>query len=125
MTPLEIAVLVPIGVVVGAFSAIFGVGGGVLVVPVLAIGFGFDQHLAQGTSLAVIVPTAVAGAAAHHKRGYLKLGLAAGLGLGGVVGVVAGAVIALGTSAELLRNVFGIFLVVFGLRIVVEAWRQG
>lgn len=124
MTPLEVAVLVPIGVVVGAFSAVFGVGGGVLVVPVLALAFGFDQHLAQGTSLAVIVPTAVAGAGAHHKRGYLKLRLAAALGLGGVVGVLAGAAIALGTSADLLRDVFGVFLVVFGLRIVAEAWRD-
>lgn len=121
MTPLEVLVLVPIGVLVGVFSAIFGVGGGVLMVPVLAMAFGFDQHLAQGTSLAVIVPTAVAGAVAHRKRGYVDLRLAALLGLGGVVGVVLGAAIALGASADVLRDVFGVFLVLFGVRVVVQA----
>lgn len=123
MTPVEVFVLVPIGVLVGAFSAVFGVGGGVVIVPLLVMGFGFDQHLAQGTSLAVIVPTAVAGVAAHRKRDYLNLRLGALLAAGGVAGVLLGATIALGTSAGALRDVFGVFLVLFGARIVVEAWR--
>lgn len=117
--PLEL--LVPIGVLVGAFSAIFGVGGGVIIVPVLVMMFGFDQHLAQGTSLAAIVPTAVAGAIAHRQRGFLDLRLAGWLGLGGVLGVLGGAAIALGTPADVLRDVFGIFLVVAGLRIVLQS----
>ena len=123
MTVLEWLALVPIGVLVGAFSALFGVGGGVVIVPALVMGFGFDQHLAQGTSLAVIVPTAVAGAVAHRKRGFLDLRLAALMGAGGAAGVLLGAWIALGTSAEVLRDVFGGFLVVAGTRIVLNSRR--
>ena len=121
MSLAEWIALVPIGVVVGAFSALFGVGGGVVMVPILVMVFSFDQHLAQGTSLAVIVPTAVAGGLAHHRRGFLDLRLAALLGAGGVLGVVLGARLALGTSADVLRDVFGLFLVLMGLRL---AWKN-
>lgn len=121
MSPLEL--LLPIGLVVGAFSAIFGLGGGVIIVPVLVMLFGFDQHLAQGTSLAVIVPTAIAGAIAHHRRGYLNLRLAALLGAGGVLGVLMGARIALGTPGNVLRDLFGGFLVLAGMRIYLQSRR--
>lgn len=120
----ELEVLLPIGIVVGAFSAIFGVGGGVIIVPVLVMMFGFDQHLAQGTSLAVIVPTAVAGALAHRRRGFLDLRLAALLGAGGVIGVLIGARVALGTPGDVLRDLFGAFLVLAGLRIVLQSRRE-
>lgn len=123
MSPLESLLLVPIGVLVGVFSALFGVGGGILMVPVLVMTFGFDQHLAQGTSLAVIVPTAVAGAAAHRRRGFLDLRSAALLGLGGVLGVVVGARVALGTSGDLLRDLFGAFLILTGVRLFVGSRR--
>lgn len=121
---MELVLLVPIGLLVGAFSAIFGVGGGVVMVPVLVIGFGFDQHLAQGTSLAVILPTAVVGALAHRGRGYLEAPLAARLGLGGVLGVGLGAWVALGISGDVLRDIFGAFLVVTGLRLALRARRD-
>jgi len=42
--------------IVGAASGLFGVGGGVLLVPLLVVAFGFDQHVAQGTSLVALVP---------------------------------------------------------------------
>lgn len=124
MTLIEWIALVPIGIVVGVFSALFGVGGGVVMVPVLVLGFGFDQHLAQGTSLAVIVPAAVAGAAAHHRRGFLDVRSALLLAAGGVAGVLLGAEIALGTSADLLRDLFGGFLVLVGVRLVIASRRR-
>ncbi len=118
MSLVEVILLVPIGLLVGMFSAMFGVGGGILVVPVLVIGFGFDQHLAQGTSLAVIIPTAAAGALSHFRRGYVDLRLAALLAAGGVAGVVVGGAVALATDADVLRALFGVVLVATGARLV-------
>lgn len=123
MTPFELLALGAIGLAVGAFSAFLGVGGGTIMVPVLAIAFGLDQHMAEGTSLAVIVPTAVVGALAHHRRGYLDLRRAAILGAGGVIGVVFGAQLALALSGELLRDVFGLFLIAAGIRQGLSARR--
>lgn len=117
---MEILVLVAVGAVVGIVSALFGIGGGLLMVPFMVLALGFDQHLAQGTSLAVIVPTAVAGAIAHHKRGFVDLRVAALMGCGGLAGVYAGAQLALATSASTLRLYFGLVVVALGIRLVVQ-----
>jgi uncharacterized protein len=96
-----------VGVAVGVLSSLLGLGGGVLLVPVLALGFGLDQHLAEGTSLAVIAPTALAGALAHQRRGYTDWALGSWLGATGLVGGSLGASVALGLSPELLSRLFG------------------
>lgn len=124
MSVAELVLLVPIGLLVGIFSAMFGVGGGILVVPVLVIAFGFDQHLAQGTSLAVIVPTAAVGAWSHFRRGFVDLRTVGRLAAGGVVGVVAGGAVALATDGDILRALFGAVLVVTGARLVWRARRD-
>jgi uncharacterized protein len=112
--------LVPVGAVVGMFSAAFGIGGGVMMVPVMVLAYGLDQHAAQGTSLAVIVPTALAGAIAHHRRGFVELPPALWMALGGVGGVYAGAQLALAIDGELLRRIFGFVVVASGIRLVVQ-----
>jgi uncharacterized protein len=104
--------LVPVGAAVGMVSAAFGIGGGVMMVPVMVLGYGLDQHAAQGTSLMVIVPTALAGVVAHHRRGFVALG--------GVVGVYGGAQLALAVDGELLRRVFGFVVVASGIRLVIQ-----
>jgi len=111
--------LVPIGVAVGVFSAAFGVGGGLLMIPVLVLGYGLDQHAAQGTSLVVIVPTAIAGAVAHHRRGLVDWHVALYMAGGGLFGVFAGARLALATDAELLQSVFGAVVIAAGLRLAL------
>jgi len=116
--------LVPIGVAVGAFSAAFGVGGGLLMVPVLVLGYGLDQHAAQGTSLVVIIPTAVVGAVAHHRRGLVDWRLALFMAAGGLLGVVAGSRLALATDAETLQTVFGLVVIAAGARLAVQGNRQ-
>jgi uncharacterized protein len=105
-----------LGIAAGALSAVMGVGGGVILVPALVLLFGFDQHLAEGTSLLVIVPTAMMGAWRHTRNGYTdwRVGLIAGAG--GVVGGLAGAQAALAMDALWLQRLFAIFLIVIGLR---------
>ena len=112
---------VVIGIASGVLSGMLGVGGGVLMVPGMVLLLGMGQHVAEGTSLLVIIPTAVVGAATHWRSGYVLLLAAALLGAGGIVGAVIGSHIALAVSASTLRVIFAAYLVITGVRIVLPA----
>lgn len=120
---MEIVLLVVVGAGVGVVSALFGIGGGLLMVPFMVLVLGFDQHLAQGTSLAVIIPTAIAGVIAHHKRGFVNFRLAALLAVGGIAGVYGGSQVALAIEGSTLRLIFGLVVIALGLRLVVQGVR--
>jgi uncharacterized membrane protein YfcA len=108
-----------IGVVVGLMSALLGIGGGVLMVPVLHLLFGKDMQTAVGTSLAAMVLGSVAGAARHAGFQNIDWVMAAALGAGAVVGAYAiGAPLAEALSSEALRRIFGVLMLVFGLRML-------
>ena len=79
-----------IGLAAGLFSGGFGIGGGLVLVPLL-VAVGLDRHRAHATSLAAIVPIAVAGAVAFGLSGEIDLALGILIGAGGVVGSVLGA----------------------------------
>lgn len=102
------------GLAAGVTSAVLGVGGGVLLVPLLVIGFGYGQHVAEGTSLAVIIPTAITGAVTHHRRGYTHWRLGAQLGLAAAVGSALGASVALALSPVTLGRLYGVLQLVVG-----------
>ncbi|MGI8874697.1 MAG: sulfite exporter TauE/SafE family protein [Egibacteraceae bacterium] len=112
LTGWAIAALAVLGLVTGMLSSVMGVGGGLLFVPALVLLFGFSQHTAEGTSLAVVIPTAAVGALRHARRGYTdwKIGLL--LGLGGLAGGVAGAYLALELDGVVLQRLFALFLLV-------------
>ena len=112
------------GVAVGAFSALFGVGGSVLMVPFMTLVLSYGQHTSEGTALLVVVPTAVAGVIAHRRRGFVDFRAGALLAAGGIFGAVAGARLALEISGESLKLGFAIFLVAVGLRMVVHGLRR-
>ncbi|NIR37296.1 MAG: sulfite exporter TauE/SafE family protein, partial [Actinobacteria bacterium] len=73
---------VVLGLLAGTLAAILGVGGGIVYVPALVALFAFDQHIAQGTSLAIIVPSMVVAAVTHSREGRVDWRLAAILGAG-------------------------------------------
>lgn len=110
--------IVTAGVVVGVMSALFGVGGGILMVPFLVLVLGEEQHLAEGTSLLVILPTAVAGVLAHRRRGYVSFHTGMLLALGGIGGAWVGAFLALRLSADTLQIAFGILMAMSGIRVI-------
>ena len=117
----ELAVLiVGVGIAVGLMSAMFGVGGGVIMVPFIVLVLDQSQHVAEGTSLLVIVPTAAAGVVAHRKRGYVDLGTAAKLAASGIFGAALGARIALSLPAERLEVAFGVFTIVVGTKLLLD-----
>ena len=82
--------LVAIGLVAGLFSALFGVGGGIVVVPLLVLALGVEERTATGTSLAAIGITALAGTIAYTFVGHVEVGWAALVGIPGAAGAVAG-----------------------------------
>jgi len=107
-----------IGLIAGVLSGLLGIGGGAVMVPAMTLLMGLSQHMAQGTSLLVIIPTAISGSITHFRMGNIRLPTAGWLSLGGVVGAVAGASLALASSDELLRLLFGCYLAFTGLRML-------
>jgi len=83
--------LLVIGVVAGLFSALFGVGGGIVIVPLLLLAVGYETRIAAGTSLAAIGITALAGAILYGFEGHVEIGHAALVGLPAAAGAVVGA----------------------------------
>ena len=109
-----------LGGVAGFLAGLLGIGGGALLVPALVFLLSVDQHTAQGVSLAVIVPTAIVGAATHYRHGNVLPRLAIGLGLAAIVGAVAGAWLSGLLDASLLRRAFGLLLLTMGLRMALK-----
>jgi uncharacterized membrane protein YfcA len=108
--------LAAIGLVAGVLAGLLGVGGGVVLVPALVLLLGFDQHVAQGTSLVVIVPAALAGSTVNYRRGRFRLLDAALLVAGGLAGAAIGSSLALGLQDASLRRLFALLLVAFGVQ---------
>jgi uncharacterized protein len=115
----ELLGLVAVGLAAGFMAGLLGVGGGILLVPAMVLLFGFDQHVAQGTSLLVIIPSALTGSITHLRTGRLSLRDAAMLAVGGVIGAVVGSVFALSMEDTILRRLFAGFLLLSALRILL------
>lgn len=118
-----LALVVAAGLVTGVLSALFGVGGGLVMVPFMVLVLDRSQHVAEGTSLLVIVPTAIVGVVAHLRRGYVSFRHAALLAAGGIAGAWVGAEIALGFDPERLTRIFALFLLAMGVRTISQGVR--
>jgi uncharacterized membrane protein YfcA len=104
--------LVGIGLVAGVFSSVFGVGGGLIVVPLLILLVSFPPHEATATSLGAILLTALAGVVSYALRGEVHVGYALLVGLPAAAGALAGASLQRGLSRDALRLSFAALLVV-------------
>lgn len=109
-----------LGLVAGSLAATLGIGGGVIYVPALVTFFAFSQHTAQGTSLAIIVPTTIVAAVGHTKARRIVPRLALTLGAAGVIGAIAGARVALVADEAVLRRVFAVVLIVITVRMALR-----
>ena len=108
--------LVAIGVLAGFFSALFGVGGGIVIVPLLILLVGFEGRAASGTSLAAIGITALAGTILYAFEGHVEIGHAALVGLPAAGGAV------LGTVAQQRVTGRTLLLAFSGLLAVLAIW---
>lgn len=116
----ETAGLIALGVVVGVLSAVMGIGGGTMLVPGVILLFGFSVHTAEGTSLLVIVPTALMGAWRHSRHGYTDWRAGLWLGVAGILTGVVGSQLALALSADVLQRLFALFLAAMSVRLLMR-----
>jgi hypothetical protein len=117
--------LVGIGLFAGVLSGIFGIGGGVVIVPALIYLAGFRQHVATGTSLAVLLPpVGIAAVMEYYRHGNVDLYAALVIALTLTAGGWVGAIIANRMSGPYLRLAFGLFVVSLGIYLVFGAARR-
>lgn len=115
----ELIWLLIIGLSSGVLSGLFGIGGGVIIVPALMLLLGFDQLLANGTSLAALLfPVGILGAIAYYRAGLIQMKTSAALALGLCIGVWGGASLALDLNEEVLRGIYGFFLLFVSWRFI-------
>ena len=114
----RLARLAAIATAAGAFSALFGVGGGTLIVPLLVLWLGYDQKEATGTSLAAICVIGLLAAAAQTAYGNVDFGKGLAIGAPAIAGVVAGTALQQRISEELVARTFVALLVVSALILI-------
>jgi uncharacterized membrane protein YfcA len=112
--------LAAIGTAAGAFSGLFGVGGGTIIVPLLILWFGFGERLATGTSLGAIVVIGLLGAIAQGFYGNVHLGTGLLLSIPAVLGVVLGTALQQRISERAVSLLFAALLVVVAIDLVLQ-----
>jgi len=115
-----VAIEVGVGFAIGSLAGLLGVGGGVILVPVLTLLFGIPQHAAQGVSLFMIVPTSIVGAWTQLRLGAVEKPVVAPVAIASVVAAVVAATVAHQLPAATLRWLFGLLLVVIGTRMILR-----
>jgi len=111
--------LLAFGVIAGLSSGLFGIGGGVVMVPLLAVAASFEQHRAHATSLAAGAFLAAAGAATYASAGEVDVLTAALLAAGALVGAPLGARLMHRIPADRLKVAFGVLLTTVAIVMVV------
>ncbi len=119
----EIIAFILLGLFAGFLAATLGIGGGIIFVPAFVSLFAFSQLDAQGTSLAIIVPTAVIATIGHARAGRVVWKVAAVTGLAGVGGAVLGSLLAFELDETVLRRIFAVVLVILAIRMFIRAVR--
>ena len=117
---MTIALVIVIGCIGGALAGLFGVGGGILFVPTLALVLGLTQLHAEATSLLAILPTALVGTWRQRGYGNVDLRAAAVIGVGSIGGVQLGVLLAESLPEGVLRRLFGGLLIVTAAQLI---WR--
>ena len=115
-----IALYILLGVAAGVCSGLLGIGGGIILVPALVFLFGFSQHQAQGTTLAMMVPPiGILAAWTYFRSGDVNVKVALLLCLGFLAGSLIGAKFGLNLSETSLRKVFGAALMLIALKMLL------
>ena len=113
---MSMALIVVIGILGGIISGLFGVGGGLIFVPLLILVMHFDPHMAVGTSLAVVVPTALMGVFAHGRAGMIEWKAFILIAVFAIIGAWIGSQISMRLDTTVLRKLLGVFLVVLAVK---------
>lgn len=119
MTLSTVLALIAIGIVAGMLSGLVGIGGGIIMVPLLLL-LGFSQHQAQGTSLAVlVVPVTAAAVFNYYREGYIDWRYAAIIAVFFVVGGYFGSKFAVSIDQKMLKKIFGGLLLLVAAKMIL------
>jgi uncharacterized membrane protein YfcA len=123
MSAVAVAIgILAFGLCTGMLSGILGIGGGTFMVPFMVLALGIGQHAAEATSLLVVLPTSLVATAVLARRGAVDVWRSLSLGLMGAAGGAVGALIALALPADVLRRLFGVFMLIISARMLRRLW---
>ncbi|MBT3571060.1 TSUP family transporter [bacterium] len=112
-------VLIIIGLLAGILSGLVGVGGGIIMIPLLIILLGLTQHQAQGTALfAMLPPIGILAAMNYFKQGFVKWEYAVVIALTFVIGGYFGSKLSLSLPPQTVRRVFGVVMLIGGFKLI-------
>jgi len=119
MTTTTLLILLILGVVTGFLAGMLGIGGGLIVIPALAIIMGMSQQAAQGTSLAMMLPPiGIIAVYNYYKAGHVDIKVALILAVMFLVGSYFGSKMAVKIPQEILKKIFGVFLILVAIKML-------
>lgn len=114
--------LLAIGLIAGIAAGFVGIGGGMIIVPALVFGLGMTQHMAQGTSLAMMLPPiGILGVMNYAKAGEININYALLLALTFILGAWLGSRWSLKINASIVRLIFAVFMVLAAIRMAIKS----
>ena len=116
----ELLEMLGLGAALGFFGGLFGIGGGIIVIPLLVLAYGLDQTVAQGTALVMMVPNLLIACWRYSQRHPVPLKTALQIGLLASATTWLVAHLATRLAPELMRNVFSVFLLLVALRMLLQ-----
>lgn len=109
-----------IGITAGIINGLFGSGGGTVIVPALTCFFGVSQHKAHATAISIIFPFALVSSLVYYNYGFAEYEITLKVALGGVIGSYIGSTSLKHFSAEHLRKLFGVLMILTSIRLVIS-----
>ena len=117
----NIILFILLGLFAGTISGVIGIGGGVVIVPALVLLFGFSQQMAQGTTLALLVPPiGFLAAYTYFKAGYVDIKVSAFVCIGFFVGGLLGSKVAVNVPETILKKIFGVTMILIGIYMIFK-----
>jgi hypothetical protein len=114
-------ILIVIGLLAGILSGLVGVGGGIVMIPLLIMFLGLTQHQAQGTALfAMLPPIGILAAMNYYKEGFVKWEYAAVIALTFVVGGYFGSKLSISLPEQTVRKVFGVIMLIGAIKLIFQ-----
>jgi uncharacterized membrane protein YfcA len=115
----NILLYILVGLVAGTLGGLIGIGGGIIVVPALVLLFGVSQKMAQGTTLAMMLPPiGLLAVLEYYRKGFVDFKTAGFVCIGFFIGGFLGAKFAMRLDEQTLRKIFGIFFLIISLKMI-------